>query len=454
MTTTTPLLYAELLRNLRQVNVFIDLPTPAASTTRLSLDKCGSTLSLHHESMAQKWDIILPLPSAVRAPLPAPSSPNLPPLSIPPGATAWSKSLLLLHGDTTAQQEDNDNHVPWSAPELNSLCLTVSCYHCRAEVLSRGKIKTWKDLPCHNWAEMMDYWHCHKPHEEGDTEKDKAVKRRLARDTSSGRGVGGFSTPEGVGLVDLTFFLVNRRDVGGVEVAESEKNLEANTEDFVSKSTRTVHCVACKTTLGFGEDINSNQNSDLPPITSTSAQTPPSETFRLNKWNLCILHPTPPPAPPPTSTPYKVESYPPLPFLSAQLISMISDLAIRRFRLISENEEPHPEIGLWIWIFNTDRLYTYASAEKVVGPSRGMKIYYSENGPPVGQAPGNGITMGVAEEDIVVPGDLLMEARAALRKSTEELPKAMREFRGWKAGNLERFGRDVNRISECEPHLD
>ena len=69
----------------------------------------------------------------------------------------------------------------------------------------------------------MDFWHCHKPHQKGDTERDKAVKQRLTRDTSSGRGIGGFIAPEGVGLVDLTFFLVNRRDVGGVEVTEGEK---------------------------------------------------------------------------------------------------------------------------------------------------------------------------------------------------------------------------------------
>ena len=55
----------------------------------------------------------------------------------------------------------------------------------------------------------------------------------------------------------------------------------------------------------------------------------------------------------------------------------------------------------------------------------------------------NGITTGIAEEDIVVPRDLLEETREALRKSTEAIPKAMREFRGWKAGNLVRFGRDV-----------
>jgi len=223
MTTTTPLLYAELLRNLRQVNVFVDLPTPAASTTRLSLDKRGSSLSLHHESAAHKWDISLPLPSVVKTPLPAPSSPNLPPLSISPGATAWSKPLSLLHGDTSVRQEGDDNHVPWSAPELNSLHPAFNCVHCGAELLSEGKIKIWKDLPRHNWAEMMDFWHCHKPHQKGDTERDKAVKKRLARGTRSGGGIGGFVALEGVGLVDLTFFLVNRRDVGGVEVAEGEK---------------------------------------------------------------------------------------------------------------------------------------------------------------------------------------------------------------------------------------
>ena len=73
---------------------------------------------------------------------------------------------------------------------------------------------------------------------------------------------------------------------------------------------------------------------------------------------------------------------------------------------------------------------------------RTVKVYYSEDGPPVAEA-SDGITTGVTEEDIVVPRNLLEETQEALRKSTEAIPKAMREFRGWKTGNLVRFGRDV-----------
>ena len=45
---------------------------------------------------------------------------------------------------------------------------------------------------------------------------------------------------------------------------------------------------------------------NLSPLSSTS------KTFHLNKWNLCILRPTPPLLPPPP--PYKVEIYPPTVF--------------------------------------------------------------------------------------------------------------------------------------------
>jgi len=48
---------------------------------------------------------------------------------------------------------------------------------------------------------------------------------------------------------------------------------------------------------------------------------------------------------------------------------------------------------------------------------------------------------------------LLEEARTALRRSTEEILKVMREFRGWKAGNLGRFGRDVRAIKETYKNM-
>lgn len=220
---TTPLLYAELLPNLQQVNVFIELHSPAIqATTSLCLSASGTLLTLHHElGENHESDISLPLPSPVKPPPPPPTVTNTQALTVIPGSKSWSRAFSLLSGKTFAPPEPDVNQVPWSAPELVSLNPGFNCAHCHAELLRPGKIKTWKDLPNHNWAEMMDFWHCHKPHEKGDTEKDKAATKRTNK--ANGRGIGGFAAEEGVGLVDLTFLLLNSRDVVGIEIVESEK---------------------------------------------------------------------------------------------------------------------------------------------------------------------------------------------------------------------------------------
>lgn len=78
---------------------------------------------------------------------------------------------------------------------------------------------------------------------------------------------------------------------------------------------------------------------------------------------------------------------------------------------------------------------------------RGMKVYYSK-GPGLVNGDKGSIrgTQGMVEEDLVVPREALEEAVKKLERSTEGLPGAMREFMGWKAGNLERF--DVQMINK------
>lgn len=56
-----------------------------------------------------------------------------------------------------------------------------------------------------------------------------------------------------------------------------------------------------------------------------------------------------------------------------------------------------------------------------------------------GEKESTGGTQGMVEEDLIVPREALEEAVEKLERSTEGLPRAMREFMGWKAGNLERF---------------
>lgn len=102
----------------------------------------------------------------------------------------------------------------------------------------------WKDLPSGNWAEMMDFWHCHKPdpeggHEHGDGEGEGGLdageqqQRQQQQQQGAKAGGGGRSedpnaTVKGYGaanqvvatvgtiLVDVAAFLVAVEDCLGV----------------------------------------------------------------------------------------------------------------------------------------------------------------------------------------------------------------------------------------------
>lgn len=73
----------------------------------------------------------------------------------------------------------------------------------------------WKDLPSGNWADMMDFWHCHKPETE--------FKQTDAGNKYVGLQ-GGYAAVEGTALVELTYFLVAKGNcgsaVGRVEVIQ------------------------------------------------------------------------------------------------------------------------------------------------------------------------------------------------------------------------------------------
>jgi hypothetical protein len=110
------------------------------------------------------------------------------------------------------------NPVPWDGSQLNTLQnVKLCCGGCRNVLLEEGAIVEWRDLPNEDWAEMMDFWHCHKPevpytHGHSHQEEDVVQKKGYAaanRLTASG----------GIGFVDLSFFLFARGDLRDVMVS-------------------------------------------------------------------------------------------------------------------------------------------------------------------------------------------------------------------------------------------
>ncbi|KAK4103063.1 hypothetical protein N658DRAFT_422334 [Parathielavia hyrcaniae] len=200
------LLYAELLANIRQISLAASLPTPCDASTQAALSADGKTIQLKHGSSS--LHLTLPARASLGATL-------LPIQDQQKGRKSLSWRLPL---DATSLSTSHPvDSTPWSATDLDASS-DVACRQCRAVVVPPGAVKSWKDLPSENWAEMMEFWHCHKPdhkHGEGPGEEPgKAEDKTLAA-----RGYGAssaISAQEGVGFVDLTTLLFAESDCQNV----------------------------------------------------------------------------------------------------------------------------------------------------------------------------------------------------------------------------------------------
>lgn len=198
-----PVIYAELLPNIRSVSVYVHLHTPRTSETYLDLAVDGDIVVLHHEGIMVQ--LALPINVVVAsADKPLPISyinPHEMTLRLRPQSDALNDFL-------ESHDLPSDNVVPWSASTLPD-CINIHCLKCRS-IIVVDSIKTWQDLPSAGWAEMMDFWHCHKPVDHKHRQQDGRGK---------GYGAGNVLTARsGTGFVDLTTLLLSPEDCCEIKV--------------------------------------------------------------------------------------------------------------------------------------------------------------------------------------------------------------------------------------------
>ncbi len=187
------LLYAELLTNIRQITVKASLPTPADQTTKAEIFDLGHKFRIEHGGVIRELGL----------PAQAPLAGALP--------TSHKGSVDLTWRVPVRPQEAQKRHfvpenqpLPWTAADIQHGSAT-SCRDCGACIVEQGKVQAWKDLPSENWAEMMEFWHCHKP-----VDDDKPEDGTLQQ-----RGYGAATTiaaQQGVGFVDMTSLLFCESD--------------------------------------------------------------------------------------------------------------------------------------------------------------------------------------------------------------------------------------------------
>jgi ubiquitin-protein ligase E3 D len=217
-----PLIYAELLSNIRQISVIAALEAPCDAATKVELSGNGQQFILHHGGEST----ILNLPGRV-APKFQLQKPAL-------GRTELSWRLPIDGPQTRPDAEEGQsNEAPWSAKSLGE-DLEFLCRNCDAVIIRRGPIQTWKDLPSENWAEMMDFWHCHKPdvleHERThDHDSNGANGRGGIIDTENSvstiKGYGAntkFAANSGTAFVDITTFLLTPSDCTGLGLLDTQ----------------------------------------------------------------------------------------------------------------------------------------------------------------------------------------------------------------------------------------
>lgn len=219
-----PVIYAEYLPRLQKISIVVRLPTPSGWKTSVIIAKDGCTLLVVHEGITTK--MLLPVEAIIRDEHLALGPKNRNPIN--PGHISLNWRILPATTVSKATQFSPVNalRVPWSAADLLP-GIDVACRKCENVIVDKDKIQEWKDLPSENWAEMMEFWHCHKPtvtkensgidgnangQDEGKTSDDQLASRGYGANST-------ISAQSSVGFVDLTKFLFYGEDCQGLTVS-------------------------------------------------------------------------------------------------------------------------------------------------------------------------------------------------------------------------------------------
>ncbi|KAH8593335.1 ubiquitin-conjugating enzyme E2-binding protein [Bisporella sp. PMI_857] len=402
-----PFIYAELLPNIRQISIIATVEPSCDNSTEVKLSLDRKTISLEHRWLTS----ILLLPGQIAASAVLKKKPDV-----------ASKELtwrLPLAGEPTRGKLDT-NDAPWPAQSLRENT-ELFCRGCDELILAEGSIVSWRDLPSENWAEMMDFWHCHKPSEHGqaghshsgETKGYGANKKFTARQT--------------VGFVDLTTFLLSENDCQNITVIAS---------DWRSLLYQPLSCTKCKEYIGH---IDKN-----------------AEGYRLYKWRLNIVSKA-------SATYYGPSTSS---IITAQLQSIMSAQCCSKVLLLpmtykspahsippSESTDGNtapssssPTTVLHFWVLSPTIRYSSTARDTKQDRKAGdmqdlpasklaMKIFWKRiSGSMVESLVGN-----ASVEEVFLPEETIAEIHETLRESADFLPASARKFQDWDVGLLERF---------------
>ncbi|KAL9943719.1 hypothetical protein ACHAP6_007030 [Verticillium nonalfalfae] len=422
----TVVIYAELLPNIRHVSIAVSLPSPADATTSVQTSANGDSILVTHRGDSKEAR----LPGRVSAPsaLPIPSTPPSGPTSL-----AWrlpvSTSVAL-----PSTRDELQPTIPWSAQDLTPRS-AMACRQCGEAVVPEGRLDVWKDLPSENWAEMMDFWHCHKPHDhDHDQEKngDDGDDEHLTK-----RGYGANSSIAAqtrVGFVDLTSFLLAEEDCTSLRFstpdATSTRSTAAAALDAspAAQPPRLLHvtCASCAVHIGF-------YNTAIASVVLFKWQTTCQTTATVAASAASPL----------------AESAPPTgaDCLAATLLATLSRSGSSKSVIVPTVQAPpnpnnddgggeQQQPALHVWVLNSN--ITYASSLRPsAGPRSALKLLYKPI--PFEQADAMLESFALDVQEVNFPVAVIAAAARGFEDSALLLPAGERLFNGWRVALLDKW---------------
>ncbi|TVY41732.1 Uncharacterized protein LOCC1_G004339 [Lachnellula occidentalis] len=414
-----PLIYAELLANIRQISVIAALETPCDAATKVELSGNGQQFIMHHGG--ESTTLTLPGRIVLTTPLQKPAL----------GRKELSWRLPLDSPPTRPDAEDaQSSEAPWSASKLRQ-DLEFLCRDCGAVVIGRGVIKIWKDLPSENWAEMMDFWHCHKPDvpeherthehesngthgpEEPDAEKSVAPTKGYGANTK-------FAAISGTAFVDITTFLLTPSDSSSLEPLENQTTPAQEQKVPV----RPIHCKCCSNNMGYIDEQ--------------------SEGVKIWKWSIKLSQANPHP-----SSGLRLPQMPSISsIISTRISSVLQAQCCSRLLLHSLEWKPSPAASdamnkmsptlLSLWILTPTLRYSATNSPAVDEPNLSlsklaMKVFWKE------VTEDEAAKLMDTVEEVPLPSEAIQQISACLHDSALLLPPSTRKFQGWDVGLLERW---------------
>jgi len=194
-------LYAEILTHIRQLTLYASLQTIKNEHTKILVSSDKKIITALHDGDSSS--IYLPTQISGTAEITFPLDKK----------TEISARVQIEDIADLKSSLENANHidVPWSASDLESE-VGLLCKDCGCSFLAECTVSTWKDLPSANWAELMDFWFCHKPHSHDDNQDDSAAAAKGFSARSK------LAVSPHTGLTDTVSFLLHADDCMNLKV--------------------------------------------------------------------------------------------------------------------------------------------------------------------------------------------------------------------------------------------